>query len=1261
MASVSTVLASGKDFDGILHNLKWSDTTITYSFPTSASHYGSPYGVLNELGAGFEALNATQIAAVEKLLAEVESFTGLTFNRITETDVVNATLRFGMTDNTETAHAYTPHIFEESGDSWFRNGGTYDNPTIGNFSYNEGFMHELGHALGLAHGHDDDGLGTLATEFDSNEFSVMTYRDYIGDAANDGSENDTWDNPQSYMMLDIAALQHMYGANYSSSGEVWSGNTTYTFSDTTGEMFINNVGQGTPGGNTIFRTIWDGDGVDTYSFTNFSDDLQIDLRPGEWSTLASHQVARLGLFGSGEYARGSIANALLHDNDTRSLIENATTGTGDDIVSGNQAANRLNGLSGNDTLIGREGNDTLIGGTGRDTANFYSASDEYSITQLSGTSFQIEHSGGLRTDGTDSLSGVELARFTDAQIALNPISGALDIVILQELSDTAAPNVANLRQSIGALAVDILDTNPGSRFAVAAFDERTSPLEVAINYAADFVTDPTSLTTTYNSLTPTGSIVRADTLFEAIVEAANSRTFSYQAGNQKVMLIPIDYPVFFDESRESFIELKSALTSGNIIPIFIQEGPSIHFFTDALVKALDRGVIVRMQDDGDDFNEAVQLGLASINGQTTFIGTASGETVTGDELFDGLYGRGGDDNLSGLGGNDTLNGGAGTDTLDGGDGSDTASYEGTVGALTIDLAAGTTTGADTDTLVSIESVIGGSGHDLIFGTTGINSLSGGAGNDTFYGRGGGDTYNGGSGTDLVGYNNVTGALFINLLTGQTTGALTDTLISIESAVGGSGNDTLTGNDSDNVLFGDRGNDRIVGSLGDDYLHGNDGIDTVDYSNLTVDLFINLQLNLTSGAFADTLLGLENVIGTSGDNDIVGDSSDNSFFGDGGNDRILGSRGNDTIDGGEGFDLAAFSSRTDLSVHTKMVDGQFVTTVADISAFPDDGTDTLTNIEGLSINPAELFLGLAGIQQNNNSNFDGDPFNELLFHHTTNNSTFYVDMDAAGRGSNVSVLGQVPGWTPVDTADMFGTGRAQVLYQNETTGGLVGYGDNGSGGIGWTGYFPALPANWSFEGVGDFTGDGFNDLMIMSPTGNLFYYDRDSFGVDTGWVYITTTANIWDPVDIGDFDRDGLSDILVQHRPSGTTYFMDMDAGVFSGWGLVAAGGGPDLVARGAADLNGDGFDDVVYRNQVTGEITAINMENGVNSGTFYVGPNLGTSYDIVGMFDYDNDGYDDIIVRYAPTGQHVGIDINNGGFAGFDSLSQPLGDDWMLV
>src|SRR6185436_5183253 len=94
--------------------------------------------------------------------------------------------------------------------------------------------------------------------------------------------------------------------------------------------------------------------------------------------------------------------------------------------------------------------------------------------------------------------------------------------------------------------------------------------------------------------------------------------------------------------------------------------------------------------------------------------------IPGDKI---LFGLAGNDTLIGGIGNDTLDGGTDNDSLDGGSGSDTASFAWTTTGVTVDLGGNTAVGGEsgTDQLSSIESVIGGSGNDLLFG---------GAGNDT---------------------------------------------------------------------------------------------------------------------------------------------------------------------------------------------------------------------------------------------------------------------------------------------------------------------------------------------------------------------------------------------------------------------------------------------------------------------------------------------------------------------------------------------------
>ena len=163
---------------------------------------------------------------------------------------------------------------------------------------------------------------------------------------------------------------------------------------------------------------------------------------------------------------------------------------------------------------------------------------------------------------------------------------------------------------------------------------------------------------------------------------------------------------------------------------------------------------------------------------------------------------------------------------------------------------------------------------------------------------------------------------------------------IEQAIGGGGNDRLTGNAADNLLVGNDGNDilrgiaganTLGGGAGNDLLYGGPGADTLQggagadalFGGAGADVLdggagddwvryvgaaAGVTLNLVAGtgtagdAAGDTFLNIENISGSEFGDDLTGSNFDNKIFGEGGNDIISGRSGHDFLLGGAGDDI-----------------------------------------------------------------------------------------------------------------------------------------------------------------------------------------------------------------------------------------------------------------------------------------------------------------------------------------------------------------------
>jgi hypothetical protein len=272
------------------------------------------------------------------------------------------------------------------------------------------------------------------------------------------------------------------------------------------------------------------------------------------------------------------------------------------------------------------------------------------------------------------------------------------------------------------------------------------------------------------------------------------------------------------------------------------------------------------------------------------VGSAFGDTLTGDALVDNVITPGaGDDKVD----------------CDGADANDTVDFSTAGAGVVVDLDAGTATGDGTDTITDCVDVFGSDFADTITGDDGDNGLFGGGGNDILKGGAGvddgADTLDGEAGSDWADYSDRTDAVSVDLTDNGAVGfPAGDNIdgesgegdaVNVENAALGTGDDTFIGNAFSNT---------VQPGGGQNSLEGDTGSDTLDYS---VGYEAGVTVNLAGGSASDdAITSFENVIGTAFADNITGDDGSNTIKSRKGSDNVRAGAGDDTVKAGAGNDL-----------------------------------------------------------------------------------------------------------------------------------------------------------------------------------------------------------------------------------------------------------------------------------------------------------------------------------------------------------------------
>lgn len=538
-----------------------------------------------------------------------------------------------------------------------------------------------------------------------------------------------------------------------------------------------------------------------------------------------------------------------------STIENIVGGTGVDTLTGDGAANKLEGLAGIDTISGGDGDDFLRGGSGADSLDGGNGTDTVSYSERFDSVFISLD--GVQNDGTnDEFDNI-------ATNVENLIGGRGD----DELQGNGAAN-----QLSGGRGADMLigndgpdAINGGSGTDTVSYAGRIADAYVSL----DNVADDGALTEGDNVADDVENI-DGGAGNDTFVGSSSDNRFRGEAGNDSIVGLGGVDTADYSHHLVSVV----ATIDGNANDGGPGETDNIATDVENLIgtaqsdnltgSASDNFIDSGDSDDvvsGGDGDDALRAG----QGTDTIVGGAGSDTVDyyerapGHNLIvnlDGLPNDGefaesdavnadienvqaswGDDTITGNDGDNLLIGSGGSDTINALDGADTVYGEG-------NHANSLSFGGCWYVTGWTNNIDAGDGNDLVEGGYGIDNIDGGDGDDELmpFSRdlpsdfpagctaldNGADDLSGGNGTDSVAYHGFPEKITVTLDDVKNDGWIQDDNIhsDIENIIGGDKGDVLTGNAQANLIDGRAGGDLIAGGAGEDNLIGESGPDRV---------------------------------------------------------------------------------------------------------------------------------------------------------------------------------------------------------------------------------------------------------------------------------------------------------------------------------------------------------------------------------------------------------------------------------------------------
>jgi subtilisin family serine protease len=301
---------------------------------------------------------------------------------------------------------------------------------------------------------------------------------------------------------------------------------------------------------------------------------------------------------------------------------------------------------------------------------------------------------------------------------------------------------------------------------------------------------------------------------------------------------------------------------------------------------------------------------------------------------------------------------------------------------------------------------------------------------------------------------------------------------------------------------------------------------------------------------------------------------------------------------------------------------------------------------------------------------GDGKSDILWRNSATGENYLYPMNGTAILATEGFLRTVAdqSWQVVGTGDFDGDGKADILWRNSATGQNYIYFMDGRTIRSSEGFIRTVAEqSWSVAGVGDFDGDGKDDILWRNAaTGETYVYFMDGKTIKPSEGYLRTVADPnWQIAGVGDFDGDGKADIVWRNSVTGQNYLYPVDGlSIKPSEGFIRTVADVDWKIAGVADFDGDGVADILWRHGATGENYLYPMiGTSVKPSEGFLRTVADLNWQIVATGDYDGDGKSDILWRHSASGQNYVYPMDGKSIKPTEGFirSVPAASGWTVV